>query len=116
MRSSGEETMIGLHKGATQIAEKGLSDVAGNHVFDDFDRWREGSLWPGIDMAFDHQNDITAQRDGLDVEFRDSNRVSDLRQDVSEAIVKSTKLLTGPGIPEKRHLELQLPNSMTYNQ
>ena len=116
MRSSGVESMIGLHKGVTRIAEKGLSDVAGNHVFDDFDRWREDSLWPGIDMAFDHQNDITAQSDGLDVEFRDSYRVSDLRQDVSEAVFKSTKLFTGPGVPEKRHLDLQLPSSMTYNQ
>lgn len=103
------------HNGATRIAEKGLSDVSNNHVLDDFDRWQEDSLWPGISSAFGHQNDTTTQSHyGLDVEFHDSNRVSDLRQDVSEAVVISTKLLTAPGESEKRHLELQLPSSMTY--
>ena len=101
-------------KGATRIAGKGLSDVANNHVFDDFDRWQEDSLWPGITSAFGHRGETTAESHGLEVEFHDSNRVNDLRQDVSEAIVISTRLLTAPGVSEKRHLELQLPSNMTY--
>ena len=38
----------------------------------------------------------------------------DLRQDVSEAIVKNVESLTAAGEPEKRHIEIQLPSGMTY--
>ena len=52
---------------------------------------------------------------GLDVEFDASPRGMDLRQDVSEAIVKNVESLTARGEPEKRHIEIQLPSGMTYN-
>ena len=50
----------------------------------------------------------------LDIEVTTHTRSSNLRQDVSEAIVEDVKILTAPGEPEKRHIELQLPSDMTY--
>ena len=58
---------------------------------------------------------MTIQTHGLDIEFRETNRSTDLRQDVSEAVVKETKILTAPGEPQKRFLKLQLPKGMTYS-
>ena len=101
-------------RGATRIAERGLSDVAENHVFDDFDGWQDNSLWPGIAEAFGHKRDLKAKCHGLDIEFHETNRSTNLRQDVAEAIVKEAKSLTAPGEPEKRYLNLQLPTGMTY--
>ena len=51
---------------------------------------------------------------GLDIVIDTNPRSNDLRQDVSEAIVKDTRTLTAPGEPEKRHIEITLPAGMTY--
>ena len=61
----------------------------------------------------DSESESTALGQGLDIEIF-SRRASALRADVQEAKVVATKTLTGPGAPEKRHIELQLPSDMSF--
>ena len=101
-------------RGATRIADQGLSDVAQNHVFDDFDQWQEAHLWPGLGKIFGQDLKEAPHSHGLDIEFQGPCRSSDLRQDVSEAIVLNVECLNDNEAPEKRHIEVQLPTGMTY--
>ncbi|KAL9124185.1 MAG: hypothetical protein Q9217_006463, partial [Psora testacea] len=101
--------------GATRMADIGLSDVASGHVFDDFDEWQDEILWSGVGKYFETSSKLSVQNHGLDIRFHPTSRTTDLRQDVSEAVVQENTLLTAPGCPEKRHLTLQIPAHMTYN-
>jgi cytochrome P450 / NADPH-cytochrome P450 reductase len=38
-----------------------------------------------------------------------------LRQDVREARIEDVEILSAPGVPEKRHVEISLPSDMTYS-
>ncbi|KAL6712977.1 hypothetical protein ACLMJK_009532 [Lecanora helva] len=100
--------------GATRLAEKGLSDVASSNVFDDFDKWLDTKMWTGVAQNFATEITEKPEHHELDVEIQKTSRSNDLRQDVDEAVVKKVESLTAPGEPEKRHIELELPNHMTY--
>ena len=95
--------------GATEIAQIGLGDVAGGDIFNDFDNWQDGQLWPAL-----HGKESEEEESSLEVEIDTGSRRSQLRQNVREAIVISNKLLTAEGEPEKRYIELKLPTGMTY--
>jgi len=95
--------------GASRFAEIGLGDVAAGDIFEDFDAWQDEKLWTKLESAA--KDNVEA---GLEVEIDVDSRRSTLRQDVQEAVVISNKLLTVPGISEKRNLTLQLPTGMEY--
>ena len=59
------------------------------------------------------ESESAALGQSLDIEVF-SRRASALRADVQEAKVVASKTLTGPGVPEKRHIELQLPSEMSF--
>src|SRR6187551_2771101 len=100
-------------RSGTRIAELGLTDVATGHISDDFDKWVDEKLWPGITKDFGGESDKQpAQAHGLDIEVEPSDRETILRQDVDEAVVIENKVLTAPEEPAKRHIELQLPKGM----
>ncbi|MCJ1431831.1 hypothetical protein MMC27_001186 [Xylographa pallens] len=100
--------------GSKRLAARGYADAADNDIFNNFDSWVDQTLWPGIAAEYGVEDEDTSESQGLDIEISTNTRSSDLRQDVSEAIVKDAKVLTAPGEPEKRHIELQLPTDMTY--
>jgi len=100
--------------GGKRLAVRGYADAANNDIFNDFDKWMDQKLWPAIAKEFGAEDEDAAGVRGLDVEISTNTRSSDLRQDVSEAIVMEVKVLTVPGEPEKRHIGLQLPTDMTY--
>lgn len=96
--------------GATKIAEIGLGDVAAGDVFNDFDRWQDEHLWPAVcGEAAEPEEEA-----GLEIEIDTESRRSKLRQDVKEAVIISNTLLTKEGVPEKRHIVLNLPTGMPY--
>ncbi|KAL2059809.1 hypothetical protein VTL71DRAFT_10193 [Oculimacula yallundae] len=95
--------------GATQIAEMGLGDVAAGDIFNDFDKWQDEKLWPALGGEQE-----TEQETSMEVEIDTGSRRSKLRQDLKEAVVMSNELLTKEGVPEKRHIVLNLPTGMTY--
>ncbi|MCJ1400318.1 hypothetical protein MMC11_003523 [Xylographa trunciseda] len=100
--------------GGKRLATRGYADAADNDIFNDFDKWADQTLWSGIAAEFGAEDEDPSESQGLDIEISTNTRSNDLRQDVAEAIVKDVKVLTAPGEPEKRHIELQLPTDMTY--
>lgn len=95
--------------GATAITKIGLGDVAAGDIFNDFDKWQDEELWSALGG-----NEETEEEAGMEVEIDTGSRRSKLRQDVKEAVVISNQLLTKEGVPEKRHIVLNLPTGMTY--
>ncbi|EHL03422.1 putative Bifunctional P-450:NADPH-P450 reductase [Glarea lozoyensis 74030] len=97
--------------GGTRIAALGLGDVAKGDIFNDFDYWQDNVLWPAIQGSGSSTKNVVAE---LDLEIDTSARSQTLRQDLQGAVVLSNKILTALGVPEKRHIEIQLPKGMNY--
>ncbi|KAF2196115.1 NADPH-cytochrome P450 reductase-like protein [Delitschia confertaspora ATCC 74209] len=107
----------GLEKrGAKRIAPIGTADAATGDIFSDFETWEDRVFWPAVSEQYGVEADDSAStyESSINVEVS-SPRSSTLRQDVREARVEETKVLTAPGAPEKRHIEISLPSDMTYN-
>ncbi|EJD54186.1 fatty acid hydroxylase [Auricularia subglabra TFB-10046 SS5] len=103
-----------VSNGAERLLERGEADAGGAQFFESFDEW-EGRLWEKLAEAYDIVASENAGR-GLTVELSaPTQRASHLRQpDAQLGIVKDNKLLTKPGAIDKHHLEIQLPEGMTY--
>ncbi|KAF6828429.1 bifunctional p-450-like protein [Colletotrichum plurivorum] len=103
--------------GATRIAELGLTDASTGEVFTNFETWEDDVLWPALASRYKTK---TAAEDGKaakGVDVTISNpRSSTLRQDVKEATVVNARTLTKGGDPRsiKKHIEIRLPEGMTY--
>lgn len=103
--------------GAENIVERGSSDVSKSDTFGDFEAWASGHLWPALDAhlhspgrsADEHRTIPT-----LEVELTAQERAARLQQNVQWANVVSNTVLTAPGEPEKRHIEIELPSDLTY--
>ena len=98
--------------GAQRMMPRGLADAANNETFNDFESWEEESFWPAIQKKYGSKSSV--HKMPLDIEITTSLRSRHLRQDVKGALVLRNELLTVPGVPEKRHVEFQLPTDMTY--
>lgn len=100
--------------GAERLLGRGEADAGGAQFFESFDEW-EGRLWEKLTEAYDIVASENAGR-GLNVEVSvPTQRASHLRQpDAQLGTVKENRLLTKPGAIDKHHLEIQLPEGMTY--
>ncbi|KAK4508329.1 hypothetical protein PRZ48_002067 [Zasmidium cellare] len=105
--------------GGKKICDIGLTDAAKGAMMSDFQNWEDQTLWPALKKHFgggDEEADsagIASISQSVSIEVF-NRRASHLRSDVSEAKVIAAKTLTAPGIPEKKHIEIQLPSDMTY--
>ncbi|OCK76470.1 bifunctional P-450/NADPH-P450 reductase [Lepidopterella palustris CBS 459.81] len=103
-------------RGAKRIAPLGTANAAAGDIFTDFETWEDQVFWPAMVKQYG-ESDLPAGvafEPNLDVEVS-SPRSSTLRQDVREAHVIKTEILSTPGVPEKRHIEISLPSDMTYS-
>jgi cytochrome P450/NADPH-cytochrome P450 reductase len=105
-------------RGASKICDMGLTDVAQGDMFTDFEQWEDDVFWPAVATRYGTagvivDNDDSLLSPSLDIRFS-SPRSSTLRQDVKEATVVGERLLTAPGASPKKHIEVQLPDGMTY--
>lgn len=102
-------------RGGAPICEVGLTDVAEGNMFTDFEQWEDDVFWPAMKARYGATEAVAETEDGdsLDVRFS-SPRSSTLRQDVREATVVEETLLTAPGAPPKKHIEIKLPDGVTY--
>ena len=98
-------------KGASRVAERGESDVAAGTVFDDFDDWQDNKLWAALSKGKAVDETIN---EGIDLELSTSSRASHLRHNLQKAVIISNQVLTSTKVPEKRHIEINLPTSLTY--
>ena len=97
-------------RGGKRLAERGLTDAAHGDIFSDFDTWTDHTFWP----SFASETGGKAVSAALEVEMSTQNRSSYLRQDVQAGTVVDSRILTAPSEPEKRHLEIKLPEGMAY--
>lgn len=109
--------------GAARLATMGLTDVSSGEVFAEFETWEDEILWPSLEEKYHPETKRAttsaskARPRGVDVTVS-SPRKTTLRQDVKEAVVVNVKVLTkgvsyeSRGI--KKHLEIKLPEGMTY--
>jgi len=97
--------------GAKRLASRGFANAADGDIFSAFDAWTDHTFWPAVAPS-SPENDSTCS--GLEVEMSTHSRSSYLRQDVKPGTVVMAKRLTAAGEPEKRHLDVRLPEGMTY--
>ncbi|KAK3352503.1 putative bifunctional P-450:NADPH-P450 reductase [Lasiosphaeria hispida] len=102
-------------RGGSRISALGVTDAANGEMFENFEQWEDEVFWPAIEEKYGVVGDADGEAfsPGISVQFS-APRSSTLRQDVKEAVVLDTKVLTGPGAGEKKHIEIQLPSDMTY--
>ncbi|KAL2688993.1 hypothetical protein Neosp_003043 [[Neocosmospora] mangrovei] len=101
--------------GATRIVDIGLTDASKNMVFSDFEAWEDNILWPTLEARYNPESKKSSADKGLSV--KSSNfRTLTLRQDVKEATVVETKVLTSStdAKSKKRHIEVELPEGTQY--
>lgn len=102
-------------KGATRLTERGFADANDGEIFNAFDTWADGNLWPALQKTYGTSDVATEQEElGLNVKLETTGRSTRLRQDLQQAMVTQSRLLTAAGKPAKRHIELQLPTGATY--
>ncbi|KUI71998.1 hypothetical protein VM1G_07646 [Cytospora mali] len=103
--------------GAERLAERGHSDVSKQNTYGDFENWTNSHLWPILKPHADSSEDVSTFSiiPNMEVELTTEERAAHLQQNVQWANVVDTKVLTAPGEPEKRHIEIELPSNMTYS-
>ncbi|GME41916.1 hypothetical protein GTA08_BOTSDO08492 [Neofusicoccum parvum] len=93
--------------GAKRIVSRGSVDTAEEDAFLKLEEWEDQFLWPGL---------------GAVPEASDSGRLKityqppyNTRKGFVEALVSDIRLLSKPGVAKKGHIELMLPQGMTYS-
>lgn len=104
--------------GGKRLAELGLTDASSDEMFSTFETWADNSLWPQLVAQYGgdaQQKSSSSPAASVEVTVSNS-RTQALRQDVGEAMVVETKLLTSEAEQERRkkHLEIRLPEGLTY--
>ncbi|KAH7349219.1 cytochrome P450 [Pyrenochaeta sp. MPI-SDFR-AT-0127] len=91
--------------GAKQVAALGLSDVSTGRVVTDFETWADDVFWPAMATRYDSKPEPKNDTHGLKVTIS-ATRVSTLRQKLLTKDCESKYM--------KKHLEIRLPEDMTY--
>lgn len=102
--------------GAQRLKERGEANARGD-FFGDFDRWYEG-FWQQIGSAFGQEARATGPMPLLEVEFIPRSRTTAQRKSEMQfgMIVENRELvnLSAKGARSKRHIEIALPEGMSY--
>lgn len=98
--------------GASRIVPRGLTDASKGAMLSDFEDWVEQVLWPSLSTGTSDSQETSKPM--FDVEVCPPIQTSTLRQDVEIATVVEASKLTAAGEPAKHHLEIELPEHMTY--
>ncbi|KZV98413.1 cytochrome P450 [Exidia glandulosa HHB12029] len=103
--------------GATRIVERGEADAGGEAFFESFDEWEEG-FWKALgdvyQVAAKEGEEAGGEELAVDVS-PPTQRASTLRQpDAQLGHVLENRLLTGPGAIPKHHIEIKLPEGVSY--
>jgi cytochrome P450/NADPH-cytochrome P450 reductase len=103
--------------GGDRIVDRGESDAANRDIFGDFDNWMDDKLWPAL-LSNDGQVKPSPRRPAeapsIQIEIALQQRATHLQQNVQWAKIVNARKLTAPGEPEKRHIEIHLPQGMSY--
>ena len=97
-------------RGASRLLALSTSDVSQGAVLDDFDQW-QGKL---IKQLQGSAPDAEQHEEVGLAEISTDMRASKLSSGLAISKISETSLLTGPGQPEKRHMEIDLQPETTY--
>jgi cytochrome P450/NADPH-cytochrome P450 reductase len=100
--------------GAERIVPRGLTDASKGAMLSDFEDWVEQVLWPSLSKETSNGPVQDTSKPMFDIEVCPPIETSTLRQDVEIATVVETSKLTADTEPAKCHLEIELPEHMTY--
>ena len=102
--------------GATRVAERGETDSGGD-FFGAFDEWY-GGLWPALGQALGKQVQDKPSGAQLQIERVQDGRSSILRLGELQygEVVENRELVNmdAPGARSKRHIDIRLPEGMSY--
>ncbi|GAA5134781.1 bifunctional cytochrome P450/NADPH--P450 reductase [Pseudonocardia adelaidensis] len=102
--------------GAERLMERGAANARGD-FFGDFDAWYEG-FWPAVATALGHASAEPEPTAELEVAFVGAVREPLLRtNELALGTIVANRELTSPDAPpgrSKRHLEIALPEGMSY--
>lgn len=102
--------------GATRLCDRGEGDSGGD-FFGAFDEWLAG-FWPALAAAFGTEAAAAGGERALPLRFVDEGREATLRLgDLQPGLVVENRELVdmaAPGARSKRHVEIRLPDGMTY--
>ncbi|KAF8588667.1 fatty acid hydroxylase [Ramaria rubella] len=102
--------------GAQRLLERIAADSGADEFFDTFDSWVP-SLWEALGKAYGSKVDTHKEADEtLSVEITGASRVAVLKRDEASGLgsVIENRRLTLPGVPAKHHIEIALPENVTY--
>lgn len=101
--------------GAKRLVPLSLVDVANTDVPSYFETWEDESFWPSLRKEYGTEyNEVTATTNtSINVDLLNP-RPATLDELVSEAAVVDSRLLSAAGEPAKNHIEIQLPDEMSY--
>ncbi|KAI0694744.1 fatty acid hydroxylase [Earliella scabrosa] len=105
--------LLGTH-GGVRLVERGEGDASAAEFFEVFDEW-EKAVWEKLGKEYGTTG--SAEVTGLQIKkvSGGAERAEILRQkDTALGTVVENRVLTAPGAPPKRHIELELPEGMTY--
>ncbi|KAF4826628.1 Bifunctional cytochrome P450/NADPH--P450 reductase [Colletotrichum tropicale] len=99
--------------GAQRLTTLGTAETATCDVFSELENWLDDRLWPALLDNLGHVRDI--QRPDVDIEVRLGTECqSTLRKGFVSAFIEESRVLSATGVPQKRHLELRLPEGVNY--
>ncbi|RDK46069.1 cytochrome P450 [Aspergillus phoenicis ATCC 13157] len=101
--------------GGRRIAPLGTADSATSDLFTDLEKWSVTHLFPGLGSTEHIRRDAEGVKvsSSCQVMLSDPPRVT-LRKGFVPTSITESRCLSQPGVPEKRHLELRLPDGFTY--
>lgn len=97
-------------RGASKIVSLGTSDVSQGRVLDDFEDWQNEL----IKKLQGDSPDSTHETKAHLAEISTDKRAQQLSTGLSLGAVKDVQTLTALGQPEKRHMEIELPENSVY--
>ncbi|KAL2882158.1 hypothetical protein SGCOL_002423 [Colletotrichum sp. CLE4] len=99
--------------GGQRLCTLGAADTAATDVFFEVEKWLTNDLWP-ILLGDPAMKASRSKSDvGVELTLEDPPRVV-LRSGFVAATVKDIRVLSGEGVPAKRHIELELPPGTVY--
>lgn len=100
-------------RGATRVIKMGSTDVSQGQVLDDFGHWQDELIKTLRTDEKRGDQSPTSTPEGL-AEISTNLRTRHLSSGLSLGKVKEVRLLTELGQPEKKHIEVELPDGMEY--
>lgn len=111
--------------GAHRLTPRGLADAADGNITDSFETWEAQHLWSSIDKAYgitsssEHANQVldvhVGKSSGAQLESSKTAPVNINEFSLQHATVQQVRALTSSDTSTKYHIQVQLPEGMTYD-